>query len=73
MVETLPDHPRRDDVTAVLVEADPVNVAWARQAAAAAGLAEGSLQTMREVFGISSANQASLHASYDHRSHRPPT
>jgi hypothetical protein len=38
VIETLPDHPRRDDVSAVLVEADPANVAWAREAAAAAGL-----------------------------------
>jgi hypothetical protein len=34
----LPGHPRRDDVTAVLVEADPRNVADARQRAADAGL-----------------------------------
>jgi hypothetical protein len=39
VIETLPDHPRREDVTAVLVEADTVNVAWARDAASAAGLA----------------------------------
>jgi hypothetical protein len=38
VIETLPDHPRRDDVSAVLVETDPANVAWAREAAAAAGL-----------------------------------
>jgi hypothetical protein len=38
VIETLPGHPRRDDVTAVLVEADPENVARARSAAAAAGL-----------------------------------
>lgn len=38
VIETLPGHPRRGDVTALLVEADPVNVAWARDAAAAAGL-----------------------------------
>jgi hypothetical protein len=42
VIETLPDHPRREDVTAVLVEADPVNVAWARDAASAAGLAGGA-------------------------------
>jgi hypothetical protein len=35
----LPDHARRDDVTAVLIEADPRNVADARQRATAAGLA----------------------------------
>jgi hypothetical protein len=35
----LPGHPRRDDVTAVLVEADRENVARARAAASAAGLA----------------------------------
>jgi hypothetical protein len=33
VIETLRDHPRRDDVTAVLIEADPVNVARARDAA----------------------------------------
>ena len=37
VIETLPDHPRRDDVSAVLVEADPANVAWARDAASTAG------------------------------------
>jgi hypothetical protein len=36
----LPGHPRRDDVTAVLVEADRENVARARAAASDAGLAE---------------------------------
>jgi hypothetical protein len=35
---TLPGHPRRDDVSALLVEADPVLAAQAREAAAAAGL-----------------------------------
>ncbi|HEX4257383.1 MAG TPA: SAM-dependent methyltransferase [Streptosporangiaceae bacterium] len=35
----LPGHRRRDDVTAVLVETDPVNAARARSGAAAAGLA----------------------------------
>ena len=39
VIETLPGHGRRDDVTAVLVETDPANVAWARDAASAAGLA----------------------------------
>jgi hypothetical protein len=39
VIETLPGHPRRDDVSAVLVEADPANVARARDAASAAGLA----------------------------------
>jgi Putative methyltransferase len=34
----LPDHPRRADVAAVLVELDPVNVQHARASAAAAGL-----------------------------------
>ncbi len=41
VIETLRDHPRRDDVSAVLVEADPANVAWARDAASVAGLAGG--------------------------------
>ena len=35
---TLPAHPRRDDVSALLVEADPTLAAHARAAAAAAGL-----------------------------------
>lgn len=38
VIETLPGHPRRDDVSAVLVEADPVLAGQAREAAAAAGL-----------------------------------
>jgi hypothetical protein len=38
VIETLPDHPRRNDVSAVLVEADPENVARARDAASTAGL-----------------------------------
>jgi len=38
VIETLPGHPRRDDVSAVLVEADPVLAEQAREAAAAAGL-----------------------------------
>ncbi len=38
VIETLAGHPRRDDVSAVLVEADPANVAWARDAATVAGL-----------------------------------
>lgn len=36
----LPGHPRRDEVTAVLVESDPRNAAAARQAAAQAGLSQ---------------------------------
>lgn len=39
VIGVLPEHPRRDDVSAVLVEADPRNVALGRQAAGAvAGL-----------------------------------
>jgi hypothetical protein len=38
VLAVLPAHPRRDDVSAVLVEADPRNAAAARQAAAAAGV-----------------------------------
>ncbi|HEY0716369.1 MAG TPA: SAM-dependent methyltransferase [Streptosporangiaceae bacterium] len=38
VIETLPGHPRRDDVTAVLVEASPVLTGQARAGAAAAGL-----------------------------------
>jgi hypothetical protein len=36
----LPSHPRREDVRAVLVEADPRNVATARRAAADGGLSQ---------------------------------
>jgi hypothetical protein len=39
VIGVLPGHPRRDDVRAVLVEADPGNAGFARQAAAGAGLA----------------------------------
>jgi hypothetical protein len=38
VIETLPGHRRRNDVSAVLVEAAPANVARAREAAWAAGL-----------------------------------
>lgn len=38
VIGVLPAHPRRDDVTAVLVEADPVLAGRARDRAAAAGL-----------------------------------
>ncbi len=38
VIGVLPGHPRRADVTAVLVEADPVNAEQARTQAAAAGL-----------------------------------
>jgi hypothetical protein len=38
VLQTLPGHRRRDDVSAVLVEADPTLAAQAREAAAAAGL-----------------------------------
>ena len=40
VIGTLPSHPRRDDVRAVLVEADPRNAGLARRAAAEAGLAQ---------------------------------
>jgi hypothetical protein len=40
VIEVLPGHPRRDDVTAVLVEANPTNADQARRGAAAAGLAQ---------------------------------
>lgn len=36
----LPDHPRRADVTAVLIESDPFNAAAARQQATASGLSD---------------------------------
>jgi SAM-dependent methyltransferase len=38
VIGVLPDHPRRADVTAVLVELDPVNAGLARECAAEAGL-----------------------------------
>jgi hypothetical protein len=38
VIGVLPDHPRRDDVRALLVESDPENARLARRAAAAAGL-----------------------------------
>src|SRR5690348_3356977 len=38
VLEVLPDHPRRADVAALLVEADARNAALARQGAADAGL-----------------------------------
>jgi len=40
VIGVLPGHPRRDQVTAVLVEADPRNVQVARDRAAAAGLTQ---------------------------------
>jgi len=40
VIGTLPSHPRRDDVRAVLVEADPRNAGLARRAAAEARLAQ---------------------------------
>jgi len=39
VIGTLPGHPRRDDVSALLVERDPRNAGLARDRAAAAGLA----------------------------------
>jgi hypothetical protein len=38
VIGVLPGHPRRDDVSALLVELDPMNAASARDGAAAAGL-----------------------------------
>ncbi len=40
VIGVLPDHPRREDVRAVLIEADATNAALARRAAADAGLAQ---------------------------------
>jgi hypothetical protein len=40
VIGVLPGHPRRDDVRAVLIEADATNAALARRAAADAGLAQ---------------------------------
>ncbi len=39
VIGVLPDHPRRADISALLVELDPVNAAVASERAAAAGLA----------------------------------
>jgi hypothetical protein len=55
VIETLADHPRRDDVSAVLVEADPVNVAGARDAASVAGLAGGDPEDLAQMRGAASA------------------
>jgi hypothetical protein len=38
LLGVLPTHPRREDVTAALIEIDQGNAAWARDAAARAGL-----------------------------------
>lgn len=46
VIETLRDHPRGDDVSAVLVEADPVLAGQARAAAAAAGLKRVEVRTV---------------------------
>ena len=40
VIGVLPDHPRRRDVKAVLVELDPANLRWAREAAARTGLTQ---------------------------------
>ncbi len=40
VIGVLPTHPRRDDMSAVLIEADPENAETARRNAAAAGLAQ---------------------------------
>ena len=40
VIGVLPDHPRRDEVTALLVESDARNASYARRRAAAAGLAQ---------------------------------
>ena len=40
VIGVLPTHPRRDDVSAVLIEADAANAETARRNAAAAGLAQ---------------------------------
>jgi hypothetical protein len=45
VIGVLPDHPRRDDVRAVLVEWDERNAGPARQAAAACGLAQVEVRT----------------------------
>jgi ubiquinone/menaquinone biosynthesis C-methylase UbiE len=44
VIGVLPDHPRRDDVRAVLVESDPRNAEMARSRADAAGLAQLDLR-----------------------------
>jgi hypothetical protein len=40
LLGVLPSHPRRADVTSVLVEIDHANASWAREAAARAGLSQ---------------------------------
>jgi hypothetical protein len=55
LLGVLPDHPRREDVTARLVELDPRNTAAARATAAAAGLHQVEVVT----------GDASLAAQYD--------
>ena len=55
LLGVLPDHPRREDVTARLVELDPRNAAAARATAAAAGLHQVEVVT----------GDASLVAQYD--------
>ena len=40
VIGVLPTHPRQDDVSAALIEADPENAETARRNAAAAGLAQ---------------------------------
>src|SRR5580692_13086958 len=40
VIGVLPGHPRRDDVSALLIELDPVNAGVARDSAAAAGLTD---------------------------------
>ncbi|TDU06479.1 hypothetical protein EDD99_5038 [Streptomyces sp. 846.5] len=55
LLGVLPDHPRREDVTARLVELDPRNAAAARATAAAAGLYQVEVVT----------GDASLVAQYD--------
>ena len=45
LLGVLPDHPRREDVTARLVELDPRNAAAARATAAAAGLRQVEVMT----------------------------
>jgi Putative methyltransferase len=45
VIGTLPGHPRRADVSALLIELDPINADAARDAAAAAGLASVTVRT----------------------------
>jgi hypothetical protein len=60
VIETLPGHRRRNDVSAVLVEADPANVARAREAASVAGLAGGDPDNVARAWDAASAAELAM-------------